>query len=62
MGIVCCSGRNNIEMEIKRKIINPKFSVKHKINSVPQLITLLQSYYRRHLSIKKFKILLEFML
>ena len=55
MGIVCCSGRNNIEMEIKRKIINPKFSVKLKINSVTQLITLLQSYYRRHLSIKKFK-------
>ncbi len=55
MGIVCCGGRNNIEMEIKRKIINPKFNLKLKINTVTQLITLLQSYYRRHLSIKKYK-------
>ena len=55
MGIVCCSANNNIEIEIKRKIINPKFNLKRKVNTVSELITLLQSYYRRHLSIKKFK-------
>jgi len=55
MGIVCCGGRNNLEIEIKRKIINPKFSLKKKINSATELITLLQSYYRRHCAIVKFK-------
>jgi len=55
MGIVCCGGKNNIEAEIRRRIINPKFSLKNKIKSVTQLIILLQSYYRRHYVIKKFK-------
>ena len=55
MGIVCCGGKNNIEIEIKRRIIDPNFSLKNKINTATQLITLLQSYYRRHYVIKKFK-------
>ena len=59
MGIVCCGGKSNLEIEIKQKIINPKFTLKRKINSVTQLITLLQSYYRRHLSIIKFKTKVE---
>jgi hypothetical protein len=55
MGVVCCGGGNNIEVEIKRRIINPKFSLKNKIYTATQLVTLLQSYYRRHYVIKKFK-------
>lgn len=59
MGIVCCGGKNNIEIEIKRKIINPKFTLKRKINSATQLVTLIQTYYRRHLSIIKLKAEIE---
>ena len=54
MGIVCCGGRNNMEIEIRRIVINPKLTLKKKINTLSELITLLQSYYRRHLSIKKY--------
>ena len=59
MGIVCCNGRNNYEIEINQKIINPDFFLKYKISSLTQLVTLLQSYYRRHLSLKKFKSQIE---
>lgn len=55
MGIVCCSRTNNMEIEINRRIINPKFSSKRKITSLPQLVILLQSYYRRHSAIIKLK-------
>ena len=55
MGVACCRGGNNNEVEIRRRIINPKFSLKNKIYTATQLITLLQSYYRRHYVIKKFK-------
>ena len=59
MGIICCGGRNNYEIEIKQKIVNQDFSLKNKVNSFAQLVTLLQSYYRRHLSIKRFKSQIE---
>ena len=59
MGIVCCSPNNTIEIEIQRGIINSTFSSKYKINSVTEIIILLQSYYRRHLSIKKLKAEIE---
>ena len=59
MGMVCCSANRNIEIEISHKIINPKFYLKNRINTPSELITLLQSYYRRHLSIKKFKAEIE---
>ena len=59
MGIVCCGGRNNYEIEIKQKIVNPNFTLKYKISTLAQLVTLLQSYYRRHLSIKRFKSQIE---
>ena len=59
MGIVCCGGKSNFEIEIRQKLINPKFPLKNKIKSLTQLITLLQSNYRRHLSIKKYKSQIE---
>ena len=54
MGIVCCGGRNNSEIEINRKI-NPRINIKGKISSITQLVILVQSYYRRHLAISKLK-------
>ena len=59
MGIVCCSPNNTIEIEIQRGIINSNFHSNHKISSLNEIIILLQSYYRRHLSIKKLKFEIE---
>ena len=55
MGIVCCGRINNMEIEINRRIINPKFSFKRKITSLPELIIIVQSFYRRHAAILKLK-------
>ena len=55
MGIVCCGRVNNMEIEINRRIINPKFTLKHKVSSLPELVTIVQSHYRRHLSNVKLK-------
>ena len=55
MGIVCCGGINNIEIEMKSRIINPEFPQKKKIVSLTHLIILVQSFYRRHRAIVKLK-------
>ena len=55
MGIVCCGRINNLEIEINRRIINPQFTFKRKITSLPELVTILQACYRRHVAILKLK-------
>ena len=59
MGLVCCGRKNNIELEISSKIYNQDFPLRNKINSEYQLVTLIQTYYRSHLSINKFKLKIE---
>ena len=55
MGIVCCGRINNLEIEINRRIINPKFSPKRKISSLHDLVIIVQSFYRRHAAIQRLK-------
>ena len=55
MGIVCCGRINNLQIEINRRIISPKFSFKRKITSLPELVIIVQSFYRRHIAILKLK-------
>ena len=59
MGIVCCGRINNMEIEINRRIINPNFSFKRKITSLPELVIIVQSFYRRHAAILKLKHTIE---
>ena len=61
MGIVCCGRINNMEIEINRRIINPKFSLKNKVSSLPELVTIVQSHYRRHLANVKLKREIDFL-
>ena len=55
MGIVCCGGINNIEIEMNRRIVNPQFPQKKKFISFTNLVILVQSFYRRHRAILKLK-------
>ena len=61
MGIVCCGRINNMEIEINRRIINPKFTLKNKVTSLPELVTIVQSHYRRHLLNVKLKREIDFL-